>query len=447
VGFFYFWDTKSSKQMSDQNQHRSKFILAVGYTLLFALLVLFLPERGHGGDIGHWERWAQFILNEGLANIYSYGLVVETQFPCNYPPLILYLMTLFAHIMGNVDAITANAHYFKVIPLVFDFIGAMLVFLLIRPAFRFWWLPLLLLLNPAYLYNSYLWGQLDSILTAFVVAALICAIRRQVYWATILFALALHTKFQSVVFVPVFFLAIFPAIRSWRTLINMIILGATALIIPLLPFLLGSTIDQWYTVMTGLVDQYRNVSLNAFNFWQFFHEGQGALYAKDYQSFWFGITYKTWGLVLFFSFSFISLLPLFLRTLKERNLPNSESPDFTKLVLISAYLCALGFFFFNTQMHERYSHPALLLAFLYGVLQRNYWLYTITAIAYFLNMETILQFFSWNYEKLYFQKDFVAMLFLIAILYGLYQLYRNYDIRSNIKYLFQYFSHNSDKRP
>ena len=54
------------------------------------------------------------------------------------------------------------------------------------------------------------------------------------------------------------------------------------------------------------------------------------------------------------------------------------------------FLSILGFFFFNTQMHERYSHPAMLMAFLYGILNKNYWIYGITSIAYFLNMEKTL---------------------------------------------------------
>lgn len=412
--------------MLNKKAQQAKYIIGAAYTLLFLLLVIWLPERGHGGDLGHWERWSQFMLSEGLANVYNYGLGVETEFPCNYPPIILYFYNIFAFIFNDAEAITEYAMYFKVIPLIFDFIGAMLVFLLLRPFTKYWWIPLLLLLNPAYLYNSYLWGQMDSILTVFIAASLLFAIRKQAYWATFFFGLAIHTKFQAVVFIPVFCLAMIPLIRSWRLLLNLLLLGAATLILPLLPFLLSGTIDQWYTVMSGLVDQYRNVSLNAFNFWQFVHEGQDALYAKDYQPFWWGINYKTWGLALFFISSFFALLPLAFGVLKHLIRRDQAIQQLDKLVLLSAVLCILCFFFFNTQMHERYAHPALLLSFLYGVVRKDYLIFLLTAIAYFLNMEAILHFFGWDYGSFLFQKDFVAALFLGAMIYGFFRLYKDH---------------------
>jgi len=129
---------------------------------------------------------------------------------------------------------------------------------------------------------------------------------------------------------------------------------------------------------------------------------------------------------MFFIFSFIALLPLLFQSIKNRIQSDYDRDTFTALVLLSAFLCVLGFFFFNTQMHERYSHPAMLLAFLYGVLRRDYWLFGLTTLAYFLNMEAVLQFFSLDYSAFYFQKMFVASLFLLTIVLGLYKLYKDY---------------------
>lgn len=77
-------------------------------------------------------------------------------------------------------------------------------------------------------------------------------------------------------------------------------------------------------------------------------------------------------------------------------------------------------------MHERYAHPALLLSFLYGVVRKDYLIFLLTAIAYFLNMEAILHFFGWDYGSFLFQKDFVAALFLGAMIYGFFRLYTDH---------------------
>ncbi|MFT5383003.1 MAG: hypothetical protein ACI81W_000399, partial [Saprospiraceae bacterium] len=204
----------------------------------------------------------------------------------------------------------------------------------------------------------------------------------------------------------------------------------------LLPFILHGTLGSWYQVMTSLVDQYTNVSLNAFNIWHLFLPGEIPLITKDYQAFWFGMTYKNWGLLFFFVFSFIALLPLFLKSLHYSIQQTDLDQNFKKLVFLSAFLCVLSFFFFNTQMHERYSHPAMLMAFLYGILSRNYWLYAITSIAYFLNLERTLRFFDLSYGTFIFLKPFIASLFLLALGIGIWQLYQKYPLGRDWRFIY-----------
>ncbi len=75
-------------------------------------------------------------------------------------------------------------------------------------------------------------------------------------------------------------------------------------------------------------------------------------------------------------------------------------------------------------MHERYSHSALLLFFLYGLLQKKYALYWLCSLAYFLNLEKVLLAFPLLRPYLDFiQPWMVATLYLLLLLWGLRQLY------------------------
>ncbi len=416
-------------QQNNKNRNTITFWLLFGFA--FVLFLLFIPEESHNGDIGHWKRWTAFIILEGLPYIYDLGTHYSNNFPCNYPPVLLYMFDVYGMIIPDLDFLSTNFKYFKVIPLVFDFIGAGIIFLLIKRNFKTSFLPLLLLLSPAYMYNSYCWGQVDSIFTAFIALSLIFGLKRKWKLAILFYIIALNTKMQAIVFMPVVILTLIPVIDSWKKIGWSVFIAGFTQVIILSPFILHGTVGDWYSVMSSLVDQYPNVSLNAFNIWHLLMETSTVLPTKDYELFWFGMTYKNWGLLFFFAFSFIALLPLFLQAIHFAIQKVQTDQNFKSLVFLSAFLCVLGFFFFNTQMHERYSHPALLLAFLFGVLSKKYWLYGLTSIAYFLNMERTLRFFDISYGTFIFLKPFIASLFLLTLLVGLWHLYTSYPIVKN----------------
>lgn len=408
--------------------------------LLLLTFVIFIPEKSHGGDMGHWLRWTGFICTEGLSNIYDYGTVYPTDFPCNYPPVLLYFFKVYSSFFLDIDQMKEGIKYFKIIPLLFDFIGAGAIFLIIKRTWKNSYLPLLLLWSPAFMYNSYCWGQVDTIFTTFVVLALIFALRKQWVLAIIFYWIALNTKMQAIVFLPVVGLAILPLLRSWRNVGLALLVAASTQVLILVPFIINGTIGNWYSVMTSLVDQYQNISLNAFNFWYLLLEGNGALYNKDYQLLWWGLPYKTWGLFFFLFFGFLALLPMLIKSIRYTLENKLADQRFKELVFLSAFLSVLVFFFFNTQMHERYSHPVMLLAFFYGALRKNYWIYLLVSLAYFQNMERVLRFFDLHYHTFIFQQNFIAALFLLALLTGFWHLYRRYPIGEDwkaIRYAFK----------
>jgi hypothetical protein len=93
--------------------------------------------------------------------------------------------------------------------------------------------------------------------------------------------------------------------------------------------------------------------------------------------------------------------------------------------MLSAAVISLSFFFFNTQMHERYSHPAMIFLFFYAAFSKQFGPYILVSIAYLLNMERILLYFTVPHHTVIFSPEFSAALFLAGLLWLYFRIYRD----------------------
>ena len=129
---------------------------------------------------------------------------------------------------------------------------------------------------------------------------------------------------------------------------------------------------------------------------------------------------------MFFATSFIALLPLLRSTLDTVRTGNSELHKFTRerLWLICALVITL-FYFFNTQMHERYVHPAFIFIIAYAFYTRKVFPLILFSVAYFLTLEDFLRYLELpNYETLIFNDMFIAWLYAVIIVYLFVMLFR-----------------------
>jgi hypothetical protein len=133
---------------------------------------------------------------------------------------------------------------------------------------------------------------------------------------------------------------------------------------------------------------------------------------------------------MFFTTSFIALTPLLIITFRKRNdevILYSNNQNTLNIIFLSCGLIPLLFFFFNTQMHERYSHPAFLFIFAFSYVNKNYIPLLLFSIAYFLNLDGVLHEFNFlgsigkNFLR---NRDFIATLYAILILYMFFYLYK-----------------------
>jgi Gpi18-like mannosyltransferase len=395
------------------------------YVLLFTALVLFTPHAGLEGDVMCWVSWATYMRAHGLTRGYeAYGN--------NYTPLYQYVLFAYGKLVGDADHIFRYRHLLKLVTLLFDFAGAILA---VR---RFGWgdgnqrfmLSLLFLLNVGYLYNTVAWEQVDAILSTLVFAAVVQALRQRTVSSMVLFLLAINMKSQGIIFLPPLGLLWLP--QWWqapRRLARGLLLAAAVQLLLLAPYIVAGKLPVVLKVVTSAVGYFPYASVNCFNLWTWFLPPYGTSDALRFA----GLTYKQWGLFSFLVAATVVLLPLALTAWhRVRTRTTFGTPD-QALVLLSMGLVSLVFCFFNTQMHERYWHPALLLLGSYAVLTRRYALFFLFSAAYFLNLEVVFKFqlpSDTEHSTVPFRPGVIATMFATVLVGSVWQLYRAAGVRA-----------------
>ena len=413
---------------------QEKNYLITGIVILVAYLIWLIFElpTGFYYDIASWQNWSIFISKEGLSSAYDHPDI-------NYLPLYLYVLHIYEYFTGSEAAIKANIYYLKDFTILIELFSLLLILIILKK-FRKnpYWL-LLLLLNPAFWYNSAIWGQVDGIHTAFVLACIIGFLSGNIIAAGAFLILAFNMKLQTIIFLPlIIFISLPTLVKNRGKIIPAIAVAILIQFIILIPFL--NNLNQIWQTITGSIDYYPFASMNAFNFWHLILEGN-PMDIYDSTQFW-GISYKQWGIFFFFGVSVLILLPIFLKTIialfQSRPIWNKKMLE---LSMLSAAMVAMTFFFFNTQMHERYMHPAIIFSGFYAILSNRWFAHLLFSLGYFLNLEKLLMAFNLKmYEYLIFDEEFIAIILFTGMAIALAEIYKNYlagldlkEILSHIK--------------
>lgn len=387
------------------------------FILSFIAFCFVVPDSGY--DKYFWISWSKAIAEHGLGSIYSNPEV-------NNFPLVLYLLKAFT-LFFSVDSIDVfNINYLKCFVIIFDFATLAIIVSLLKKNNINLLFCLALLFNPAFWYNTIIWGQVDSVHSFFVFVAVMFAINKKSLPALVFMLLAVNTKVQAVVFLPVLLMIIFNTERTEKpqsyteSILSVMMLAGIQLII-FLPFIVSGNFGQTiHSLINSSVDFYPTLSRNAYNLWYLFFADP--LNTSDQML--FLLPFKLWGILLFVLFYGLIVF-LFLKSKK----------GLAEIFLVLA-LVSLGFFFFNTQMHERYVHPVVLFAGLYAVFSKQYLVFIISSLAYLLNLEAVMQLLSYFDDKvlgfvihynswIVFNPVFISLLFLSAIVIGIIDLRRN----------------------
>jgi dolichyl-phosphate-mannose-protein mannosyltransferase len=335
--------------------------IVLGALLFAGLLVRFWAMRWppFPYDMNTWIAWADRLRQLGPGNFYEEGYFAD------YTPGYLYVLWFIAEIKAAFFGSSGTGAYQVLLrlPATFCDLGiAVIIFLFVeRAASRIvrrrrsttvdTWpvvpaiVTALWLFNPAIIFNSAVWGQVDSTFTLAVLLALVFLISGRPEAAIISYALAVLIKPHALAVAPVIALALFLWFTP-RQIARSIGLGLLVGIILLVPFFGLRFIPGFWDLLAGSRDQYAYTSLNAYNLW-----GIYGFWRDDRLAVVGPFTARGIGLALYMLGLGYGLGLLW------TELRRGADRAFT-LFLFSTYFVFLPVMVLTT-MHERYLYPVL----------------------------------------------------------------------------------------
>ena len=408
------------------------YILALGF-ILRLICSLFLTFEG---DSLAWKIWGSQISEVGFTQFYD-------KFWCDYMPGYLYVLWALDNIKSAFPFIPLDILY-KLPANLADLGISVSIFYALRritTVRNAMIASLVYFYNPASLSNSTFWGQVDSFHALPILLAMLSALGKRFFLSGIFAALAFMIKPPSIVVFPLIgLISIEPLLREYRRpsiktfmpsikVALAIVLTCMIVSVPFIWDQLGS-ITSLFTGPVELIrarfsaayDQYPYASINAFNFW-----GSFAMWLDDSTLF-LGITYKSWGTIIFASIYALIAALLFRVVYISRG---ESDNDFSYFIYQAITLILFSLFLFITRAHERHLLPAIVFFTLLTYRSWILWyIYAIVSLVYVSNMAYSYILLTTNYKGIPEDKIgpiVVGMfsLYLLSYLYLLYDFVKN----------------------
>lgn len=378
--------------------------------LALALRLMLIPNPGFEADISFWKSWGLAAVDKGAVE----GINITNN---NYPVPFVYTLgamvwiyTLFAD-PHNFQEFWKNTNLLfltisKMLPILADFGIAGIILYIGKHAKQlgfplihnsvFLILSLAYLLNPIALIDGAWWGQVDSVGVGIFLAAFLLVLKKQPFWAGLVYMIAMMTKLQNMIYGPILFLFVWQTI-GFTGLIRALAGAAVGFTGLNIEFIASRNTDRVIASLTENYDYFPWMSLMAYNLWWIVSGAKG-LATSDKLTVLGLLNAKTVGLILF-SFAYFFAM---VRQLWEKK--QTDHPGYTQTFLESLILVNAAFFLFQTQSHDRYAYPLSVFLLLWApfvVVDHNSGLvasrmklwsvfYGLFTVFYFYNLHTAL---------------------------------------------------------
>lgn len=400
VWMLYLKENIDSLKKSENN---AMYIIAVLAAGLIAHVIGALCYYGHKTDMACFVGWSDSLFNDGLGSFYT------SEGFHDYPPGYVYVM----YILGALKALFdpqggALQLLIKMPAIIADLVSGYIVYRVASKKFGndvSAVLTALVVLNPAYIMDSAIWGQVDSILALFCLLTVYFAAERKLIPAFFMFAIGILIKPQALFFAPIVILGIIDTVWlqgfTMEKFVKNLLGGLAAIafmFISFLPFGVGEVIKQY----TETMGQYEYMTVNAFNIY-------GAI-GKNWEK--LGTASTVFGYLMIAVVVAYSVY-VFLK---------SKSPA---KYYICSFILAFGMYMMAIKMHERYAFPGIIMlmfALIAVPTTKNFIMYGLFSLTQYFNMAWILFIYQDDINK-YFRSPVVAAASVINILFSVFCIY------------------------
>lgn len=355
-------------QLSDKKEKILLLIILLLSLMLRYLLAFY--NKGLEIDMNCFRSWANVAANNGLSNFYTSNMFVD------YPPGYIYIL----YFIGKIQLIFGfplDSTFMNILlksPAIFaDIISSYMIYSIAKKKFKnatALVLCLIYAMNPAIIFNSAVWGQVDSFFTLFIILMLFNITKGNLITASLTFTLATLIKPQAFIFTPILIFAFYER-KDVKLLIKSSIYSLVFLVILILPFSLKQNIFWIVEKYAKTLSSYPYSSVNAFNLYSFLDANWTSINNKL-----LFIPYKIYGTIFILAIVAFSTY-VFLKSKYK-----------FKLYYIAFFIIS-SVFILTTKMHERYMFPAVSLSLLWYVFskdKRAIWSFAITSVTHFINV-------------------------------------------------------------
>lgn len=288
-------------------------------------------------DTDTWFAWSNRLVDLGLSNFYS------DQIWTNYTPGYLYVLYLLG-LIKNLFNLTPEVYLFvlKLPAITAEILLGIFIYKFMKKTVSekvALFASSFVFLNPAFIFNSSVWGQIDSILTSFLFLSVYFLYKTKLVYSSAFLGISLLIKPQASALLPLFIIYLISNF-SLKSFLKIILPGLTLILIISFPFFTSNPFFGFINLVSNMSNDYKNISVFAYNIWGIF-----GFWIEDSRKL-FLLTYQQWGIIFYLIYWVI----IFWLHLKKR---------FSLFSL--SVLAALSFYFLPTRVHERYLYPALLL--------------------------------------------------------------------------------------
>ena len=330
--------------------------IIIGLGLLIRLYFA-LTTKGHPIDMADFKYWASWAAKD-FTHFYN------TKVFTDYPPLYIYILFIIGKIVNFLNLgynVIAQNFLIKLPSILADLITTYMLFKLsIRYLSKKWGLVIvgIYILNPVIIFNSSIWGQIDSFFTMFIILGILLLKDDNIIIASIVFTAAVLLKPQGIIFLPIL---LFELIRNRKikTFVLSFIFALATFILIILPFSFNQDLLWIFKLYIKTISEYPYASLNAFNLFSLLGGNwKGASEGIKFFGIQTIVTYKIMGYI------FITLITSFVAFLYIKG-KTIALPGIGALILIT------GVFVLSSGMHERYMYPATALILLVFILVKD----------------------------------------------------------------------------
>lgn len=350
------------------------FLICLGFFIRLKLAQI----AGFKIDMDAWLTWAIRLSQTGFAHFYSDKVWT------NYTPGFLYILYLLGRLKSLFHLSDPLLYIFIKIPsIVAEISIAIFIYKDLSKKSVNWAIAsiLLILLNPVFIFNSSIWGQIDGLLSLLMILSIYLLSKRKLILSSLLLGLSFLVKPQAIAILPVFGLYLIGNL-SFKNFFKILLPTSFILILLSLPFFANQPFSGIIQLFLKMTSDYPYTSLFAYNFW-----GLVGFWILDNKLF-YNLSYQNLGYVIFFGYLILIAYLFF----KEK----------ISLYAISA-LMLLGFYFLPTRVHERYLYPGLVFMIYLACKYKSFALTILTillSIVHLFNLYYVYVYYNEVYLKL-----------------------------------------------